>query len=1153
MRLVKFSVLVITLLVAVVAWGSEVGSISGVVTDPSGAVIPHTAVSIKNVDTGVVKAVTTNEVGSYSFLALPVGRYELTVTATGFGKYQQTDIVLNTDDQLRFDVNLKVGEVSHSVEVTADAVRVETANTQLGDVISGKQMENIPLNGREYTDLLALQPGVAPQASTQTAGYSQYFGTTASGSISVSGQRETSNGFYVNGTSVNDTLNNGTTVVPNLDSIAEFRILTSSFDAEYGDYSGGLVTVVTKSGTNTLHGDAFDYLRNTDLDARSFFDVDRSAFQQNQFGGTLGGPIRRDKVFFFTDYQGTRSNIGQSGGAIPVPSVAERSGDFSAVAASSFTGTVNGPYFANILSSELGYPVTNGEPYYAAGCSSSAACVFPNGIIPQSAISAPAAALLKYIPSPNAGSEFVSNANIFHTRDDLFSGRIDVNADRWGTISAYYFFDDQSIHKPFGANTVPGFPTLDGGRSQLYTLSDTKSLGPNALNEFHLAFNRHVAHNNKPLAGLASLSSLGFNENQPGGIVSEAGAEEGVPSISLNAFGIGNPIVAYNRFESTPSVADNFSKVTGRHTIKFGGTYGFNDFIEPIPLAVANGGFTFSGTETGLDFADFLIGAPTIFFQSSGFNYRNRRSYVGTYAEDSWRVRHDFTLNYGVRWDIIQPWYEEHNQTSTMVAGVQSTVQPGAPLGYLFPGDYVPGYGKIPRGIAKTQYRNFGPRIGFAWAPSLGGGLGKALGGADKFSVRGGFGMFYQNGEGQQALDQTGEAPYDIFYASPLPPLFGSPYTNRTDGGMHAPFPFSKTNFPWPAALPIGGYPVVPIGQLVPYVESYNLTLQRQIGANTIISLGYLGNQGHHLLTQISNNPGNPQVCLSLSQPSEVAPGSPTCGPFLENQVYTAAAGTVYNSTRQPFGGNYSDNFAFESRGNSSYNAMQLSVRHTSGRLTLFAGYTYSKSLDDTSNLQDKPPNPIDIRLSRGLSSFDNTHNFVVSYVWALPFDQWAGNRLPRLTSGWRLAGVTRFTTGFPIVMYEEDDHALEGAGMNADTPDFLGGNLNRMNPRQANINTGIPYFNTALFVPSAIGSEGNSNRAFFHGPGFNNWDMSILKDIKLTEHTSLEFRGEFFNIFNHAQLINPSGNLTAGPSVFGLIDAAGPGRIGQVVAKVIF
>ena len=1152
MRSARLSLIAITLLLACVAWASEVGSISGVVTDATGASVVKAAVTIRNVNTGVTASVTTNEAGAYSFLALPVGRYDLTVTANGFEKYQQTGIVLNTNDELRFDVALKIGEVSKTVEVAADALHVETANTQLGDVIGSTQMENIPLNGREYTDLLSLQPGVAPQQSAQTSSYNQYFGTTETGSISVSGQRETSNGFFVNGANVNDTLNNGTTVVPNLDSIAEFRILTSNFDAEYGNYSGGVVTVVTKSGTNTLHGDAFDYVRNTGLDARGFFDPAVEAYEQNQFGGTLGGPIRRDKVFFFTDYQGTRSDIGQSIGAVPVPSSAERTGDFSALA-SQLTGMVGGSYFAGVLSSELGYPVSSGEAYYAPGCTTPSACVFPNAMIPQSAFSAPAQALLKYIPTPTAGATFVSSANTEHLRDDLFSGRVDFSSNRWGTISAYYFFDDQTIHIPFGTNNVPGFPTQNGGRSQLYTMADTKSFGPDALNEFHLSFNRHVYHNGQPLAGLATLSSLGFNQNQPGGIISEAGTEEGVPAIDFNAFTTGNPIVAYNRYENVPSVSDNFSKIIGTHSIKFGGLYMFDDFIEPIPLAVANGLFVFNGAETGIDFADFLIGAPTAFVQEAGFDYHNLRNYLGLYAQDSWRVKHNFTLNYGLRWDLIQPWYEARNQNSTMVAGVQSTVYPGSPEGYVFPGDTVPGYGKIPRGIAKTQYRNFAPRVSIAWSPNTTGTLEKILGPTDSFSLRAGWGMFYQNGEGEQMLDVTGEAPWDVFYAAPVPPFFASPYTNRIDGGIHAPFPFSTSNFDWSLEVPIGGYPVVPIGQLVPYVEAYNLTLQRQLGAATVVSLGYLGNQGHHLLTQIANNPGNPQLCLSLSQPSEVAPGSPTCGPFLENQVYTAANGTVYNSTRQPFGGNFSDDFAFESRANSTYNALQLSVRHTSHHATVFAGYTYSKSLDNTSNIQDKPPNPLNPRISRGLSSFDNTHNFVVSYVLGLPFDEWAGNRMPRLTSGWRLSGVTHFATGFPIVMYEEDDQSLEGSSLNADTPDFLGGNLNFMNPRKANINNNIPYFNTSLFTPSALGSEGTSNRAFFHGPGFNQWDMALLKDVKITERTSLEFRGEFFNIFNHAQFLNPSGNITAGPGVFGLVSAARPGRIGQLVAKFIF
>ena len=1149
MRYVKFSFLAATLVLAFVAWASEVGSISGVVTDPAGGAVVKATVVARNVSTGVTTSVTTNEAGAYSFLALPVGRYDLIITATGFEKYQETGIVLNTNDELRHDVTLKIGEISNTVEVAADALHVETANTQLGDVISSTQMENIPLNGREYTDLLSLQPGVAPSQSAQTASYNQYFGTTETGSISVSGQRETSNGFFVNGANVNDTLNNGTTVVPNLDSISEFRILTANFDPEYGNYSGGLVTVVTKTGTNTLHGDAFDYIRNTGLDARGFFDPAVPAFVQNQFGGTLGGPIRHDKVFFFTDYQGTRSNIGQSLGAILVPSTAEQQGNFSALA-SDMTGTVGGSYFAGVLSSELGYPVTSGENYYTQGCATPSACVFPNAMIPMSAFSAPAQALLKYIPTPTSGTTFVSNADTEHLRDDLFSGRIDYNSTRWGTISGYYFFDDQTIHIPFGTNNVPGFPTLNGGRSQLFTLSDTKSFGTLAVNEFHLNFTRHVYHNGQPLAGLATLSSLGFNENQPGGIVSEAGTEEGVPAIDFNNFTTGNPIVAYNRYENVPSVSDNFSKVIGTHSIKFGGLYMFDDFIEPIPLAVANGLFIFNGGETGIDFADFLIGAPTAFVQEGGFDYHNLRNYVGLYAQDSWRIRHNFTLNYGLRWDLIQPWYESRNHNSTMVPGVTSTVYPGAPEGYVFPGDVVPGYGKIPRGIAKMQYRDFAPRVSIAWSPNTSGGLEKILGPTDRFSVRAGWGMFYQNGEGEQMLDVTGEAPWDVFYAAPVPPFFASPYTNRIDGGVHAPFPFSTKNFPWPLEVPIGGYPVVPIGQLVPYVESYNLTLQRQFGAATVVSLGYLGNEGHHLLTQIANNPGNPQLCLSLSQPSEVAPGSPTCGPFLENQLYTAANGTVYNSTRQPLGGNFSDDFAFESLANSIYNALQLSVRHSSRHATVFAGYTYSKSLDNTSNIQDKPPNPLDPRLSRGLSSFDNTHNFVVSYVLAIPFDEWSHNAVPRLTSGWRLSGVTHFATGFPIVLYEEDDHSLEGSSLYADTPDFLGGNLDFMNPRKANINTNIPYFNTSLFTPSAIGSEGTSNRAFFHGPGFNQWDMSLLKDTKITERTSVEFRAEFFNLFNHAQFINPSGNING---AFGLISQAHPGRIGQIVAKFIF
>ena len=1123
------------------AQASVNGTVSGVIKDSTGALVPQAEVKIINVDTNVTETARTSAQAVYSFLSLPVGRYKLEVRAPGFEAYIVNDIAVNTNDELRFDVELKIGEVSQAIDVQADAVRVETANTQLGEVISGRTMSVLPLNGRNYTDLLGLQAGVVPGIS---ASYSNYFGSTQQGNVSISGQRETANGFSVNGSEVNNAVNNGATVVPNLDSIGEFRILTSNFDAEHGNYSGGLVSVATKSGTNTFHGDLFEFFRNTDLDARSFFDGPRLSFQQNQFGGTLGGPILKNKLFFFVDYQGTRSNIGQGTGQVPVPTLAERGGDFSSVAASQLTGSVIGTYWASLLGKELGYPVTNGEPYYTAGCTSSAQCVFPNGIIPQSAVSAPAKQLLQYVPTPNLGSNlFVSAANTVRTTDNLGSGRVDFNSERWGNVSGYYFIDNSNNTTPFGTNNTPGFPTANQGQSQQFTLSDTKSFNSTTLNELNLAFNRYVYHNNLPLSGFGSLSSFGFNENQPGGIVNAAGALQGVPSIGFNSYSIGVTGVNYNRYINTPSVSDSLSKVIGEHSLKAGGRYSFTSFYEPMPLVGGNGFFSFNGAETGIDFADFLIGAPAGFVQEGGFNVDNRRNYVGTFAEDSWRVKSNLTINYGVRWDIIQPWYEKYNQTSTFVLGAQSTKYPTAPEGYVFPGDNVPGYGTIPRTIAPTRLGKFAPRIGVAWSP----------GGSDKFSIRAGFGQFYQNIEGALNIDQTGLAPFDIYYPAPQPVVFQSPYTNRSDGGIHAPFPYDTNNFNWSLALPLSGYPVPPIDQTVPYTIAYNLTVQRQFGSNTLLTFGYVGNQAHHLLVQVANNPSNPQLCLSLSQPSQVAPGSPTCGPFLEQQVFTREDGTVFNSTREPFGGNFGDNIYFATLANSNYNAGQISLQYNSGPLHFNTSYTFSKSIDDSSNLQDSQPNPLNYRLSRKLSSFDITHNYVLSYTYDLPFGKLARNHVPLLSNGWELVGVTHLASGFPIYLSESDDHSLLANSGSTDTPNVTGGNLNFRNPRNANVSTGIPYFNTALFSPSAIGYVGTANKAYFHGPGIANYDISLLKNTAITEQMTLQFRAEFFNIFNHAQFLNPGGNVNGGPSSFGIINSARPGRIGQLALKLNF
>src|SRR6202044_639359 len=484
------------------------GSISGTVTDSTGAVVAKALVTVTNMDTGVQQAVTTDEKGFYSFLDLPVGRYTLLVLNKGFKPYARTNVVIDVNSVLSINPTLEVGEKTDTVSVTDNSVHVETSSSQLGEVITGMQMTTVPLNGRSYTDLLALQPGVAPVSSitsetVQDVGASALnpSGDLNPGTISINGQREFANVFIVIGSDVEEDVNMGAAIVPNLDSIAEFRILTSNFDAEYGEFSGGQINVVTKSGTNQFHGDVFEFLRNTNLDARNYFSPTRGTFDQNQFGGTFGGPIRKSKIFFFADYQGTRSTQGVDTGQIPVPSLLDRSGQLSDLA-SSLTGTVTGQNWANLLSQKLGYAVSPGEPYYTAGCASSSQCVLPNAAIPTSAWSAPAKNLLQYIPPPNVGDTNFATSDFNQTlRDDKGAYRLDYNS-RWGLLSAYYFLDDYTLNNPYpvaqSGASLPGFNALYLGRSQLLSLSDTKTLGSTSVNEFHFSYLRDHNDLGKP-------------------------------------------------------------------------------------------------------------------------------------------------------------------------------------------------------------------------------------------------------------------------------------------------------------------------------------------------------------------------------------------------------------------------------------------------------------------------------------------------------------------------------------------------------------------------------------------------------------------------------------------------------------------------------
>ncbi len=1125
--------------VSINVWAGAGGSVSGTVKDASGAVIADATVNATNVETAVHDRVATNGRGFYSFPGLPVGRYNIAIKKTGFKVYQRTEILINTNSALTVDVVLDVGETFDAVTVIDTAVHVETSDTQMGDVIGAGKMAAVPLNGRSYTDLLALQPGVVP-ATSLTSNTQQDVGVSAlspsgslnPGTISINGQREFANAFTVNGSDAEEDVNSGTAIIPNLDSIAEFRILTSSFDADYGGHSGGQINVVTKSGTNAFHGDGFEFLRNTNLDARNYFSPTRGTYDQNQFGGTFGGPIRRNKTFFFADYQGTRLTEGVDTGQIPVPTLAERDG------------------------------------------------TFPNGvIIPQSQWSAPAKNLLQYIPLPNQPNGTFSTSAYDETlRDDKGAYRLDHNS-HWGTLSAYYFLDDYTLNNPYpvaqSGASVPGFNALYFGRAQLLSLGDTKALGSTTVNEFHFTYMRDHNDLGKPVGGLGvSLASQGFvtGLGSPG-IVPLNPQGEGVENIVFNAFSIGTNANELKQVNNTFQWTDNFSKVVGRHTAKFGLEFHY-DQVNTDAIAQFNGNFLFTGNTTGSDFEDFLLGFPSQYNQSQLQPFYGRNRYWGLYAQDAWRVRSNLTLTYGLRWDRIEPWYEKNNGISTFEAGKQSVVFPGAPAGILFPTD--PG---VPRTLAPAGNRDFAPRVGLAYSPEASAGtlLGKLLGGPGTTSVRAGFGMYYTAIEALSLGIVAGNAPFGITYSSPAPPLFATPFITASTGQfLGQPFPVALVtqmatsthpdpNVNWPQYEPISGIPGYAAANRIPYVEEYMLSLERQLGANTVLSASYVGTQSHRLLVMEEVNPGNPALCLSLSQPSEVAPGSPTCGPFGESNVFTTASGQIVHGTRGPLGPNFGSDTLQSTIGKSNYNALQLSLRHSSGRLELAAGYTYSKSLDESSNLGEEV-NPLNPVLSYALSSFDLTHNFVVSYNYKIPVEN-VLHSSNRWSLGWEISGITHFSSGLPVTLINYGDNSLLGAEPNGinnygiDEPDYAGGPLDlNHNPRHGF------YFNPTQFSENALGTPGNAKRRFFHGPGMDNYDVALLKNVRLTESKSLQFRVEGFNVFNHAQFFGPQsvdGNIAdlhrtifgrvVNGTTFGQVVNADPPRLVQLGAKFFF
>ena len=887
------------------------------------------------------------------------------------------------------------------------------------------------------------------------------------------------------------------------------------------------------------------------------------------------------------------------------PTAATESGNLSGIA-SSLTGSIVGTAWKNQLVTQLSEPdLYMGEPYYVPGCTNDTQCVLPGAQLSTSAFNPISANLIKYIlpangPINSSGTgQYVNSAESTNLNDNKFSGRLDANT-RFGLLSGYYYFDRFNRVDPYwpgNAQLYPGFAVDSKGQTHNIMLGATKTLSASSVNEFRLGFFRLDTKFNQPLGGEGvSLSSLGFASGAGGapGIFPVAPSLEGIPEIDFNDFVMGVPSRPNGLIENIYQVLDNYSWIIGTHTLRFGAQYHYDQLEEDLIDNVSNGNFFFGtnfnggNSETGSDFVDFLLGAPSSYVQGQSFPSYGRNFYFGLYGQDSWRVRSNLTFNYGLRYDVSAPFHEKNNQIQTLIPGEQSVVFPGSPAGWVFPGD--PG---VPSTLAPTRWNNFAPRLGLAY--SFGqhdGTLGKILGSPGSTSLRMSWGIFYSTFEGATDFNEIGDAPFGN-YTGQDASTFAAPFTNRATGASitnffpapQPPLSFSAqhpaTGFPYDnltdffgAFGTIGSSPAFYNHNRLPYAEEYELSIEHQLSKADLLTLSYVGTQAHRLLSSKSANPGNPALCLSVNQPSQVAPNTPTCGPGGENgpgganNYYTRADGSLVIGTRTNFPGvilpngtpivPFGNDSYFITAGNSDYNSAQINYRHTSGRLQTLIGYTFSRSFDNSSGYGEQI-NPINPHLSRGLSAFDSTNNFVASYTYVLPLDKLSGPE--RLTHGWSVNGITRFDTGLPVTLVETDDQSLLGTAFGGpitlpvDTPSQVGP-VQKTNPR--NSATGTQYFNPSAFGQSALGQEGDSSRRFFHGPGINNWDFALIKNTTITERSNLQFRAEFFNIFNHTQFLNAQGitGFSGGvptSATFGQVTGAQSPRIGQLSLKLNF
>jgi hypothetical protein len=942
-----------SLTLCVAAMGQTNGAIRGIVNDPSGAVVPGVTVTATLTGQATPRTVTSDKDGTFDIPELPVGTYDVSAEAQGFKRFLTKDVVVTIGHVNFITITLTVGGKSDTVTVEANVAQVETTSTQLGAVMTDTSIRALPLSQRNTYQLLQLQPGVQSQV-----GADLFFGSDQPGVVSVNGGRGRSNNYMVNGGDGNDIFVNSPAIQPSPDAVEEFRVLTNTFDAEYGRNSGSVVNVVTKSGTNDVHGDFYEFLRNNVLNTKGYFDNAVAKYIQNQFGATLGGPIKKDKAFIFGSYEGNRLRQGISSGQVFLPTPDEAAGNFAGQ--TPFAGTLNDQFFAQTIQNRAGcsaaLPVSgrNALAQAAAGNTpQNFSDVFPGNVIPTQCFDPTAFDLYNQFIAPiqpGDGTGVFSANPVKPERGDQFTVHFDYRINPSQQFSAYYYFNDDSRTEPFsnfqgaGAN-VPGFGAVFKTRIQQWNLSHTWTIGSTEVNEFRFNYFRegqknldHPLHVQNTVQDSCKTvpADMCFSDpsNPQAGITTNIPGHAGVPYINVS----GGFVIGNNFEGELPQVGnsfqwvDNFTKTVGKHTIKFGIDVRRQRFDQFLFFNI-NGEYLYfagSGNDVGADdlYPNYFIGEPGFYSQGAAQaeNVRNTALYL--FAQDSFKLKPNLTLNYGLRWELNTPYYDTGNRLQTFRPGAVNTqypcllnpnsvtsanlisiygsddCSPGGPAGAVFPTGLVfPKDPGVPRGLTSTYYKAFAPRIGLAWSPgATEGWLAKLTGGPGKSSVRMGYGLFYNPIE-QLVLEQF----------SAEPPFGGSSFLSNTmfnlpfefQSGGNAPNAFGPviTQTPQtPCSFNPGGpagcvdfanfRPLLLFGEFQPHLrtqfaDQYNLTLERQLGKAMVLRVAYVGTQAHRLLASRDVNAANIQTCLGLAN---LGFG---CGPFGEDSSYFIPPGTV--------------------------------------------------------------------------------------------------------------------------------------------------------------------------------------------------------------------------------------------------------------------